>query len=1090
MKLTRLLIANRGEIAIRIARAAAELEIPTVAVFSEDDAAALHIRRADVARGLPGVGAAAYLNIDAVIEAALETGCDSVHPGYGLLSENAIFAGRCEQAGLRFVGPSPDTLELFGDKAQARAHAAALGVPLARATSGDATPAEMHDFARGLPPGTAIMIKAIAGGGGRGMRMVADPAGIDEAYARCRSEAIASFGNGALYAEELVENARHVEVQILGDGGEVSHLWERECSIQRRHQKLIEVAPCAALSPGLRRRVIDASVRMAEAAGYRSLGTFEFLVQPDRDRFVFMEANPRLQVEHTVTEAITGLDLVAIQLRIAGGATLADLRLRQQAIPVPQGAVLQLRVNMERMDAAGETWPSAGTLTAYEPPAGRGVRVDGFGYTGYPTNPRFDSLLAKVITHAATPEDAAARAYRALCEFRVEGVETNIPLLQAILCHPDYRAGQIDTRFVETRIAALAAATTVHPKRFFDEIAGEVGSAAVETAPAGQTELAAPMDGLVVAVKVVEGEAVAVGQTLVVLEAMKLEVAVAAAASGIARRVLATPGALVARGAPLLFIDPGGVDEVAVATEPPVDPAFIRPDLAESIAAHRVTLDEARPAAVARRRKTGQITAREGVAALCDPGSFREYGALVLAGQRARRSLDELIEISPADGIVAGIGTINASTAARWKSAVVLAYDYTVFAGTQGWMGHAKMDRMFGLARESNLPVIIFTEGGGGRPGETDHQGVGLQTDTFRSFGRLNGQVPLVAINSGRCFAGNAALLGCCDVVIATAASSIGMAGPAMIEGGGLGVFTPEEIGPTATQSANGVVDLVARDDAEAITLARRYLSYFQGVQTEWDCADQQTLRHMIPENRRRAYDVRAVLHGLADRDAVLELRAGFGRCMLTAFVRVAGRPIGVIANDPMHLAGAIDGDGADKAARFMQLCDAFDIPVLSLCDTPGFMVGPEAERSALVRHVSRMFITGANISVPILTIVLRRGYGLGSLAMSGGSFHASLFTVSWPTGEFGGMGLEGAVRLAYRREFAAEPDPAARNALYEAKVAELYERGKAMSAARFLEIDDVIDPAASRDWITQALDAAPVPEPRLGRRRRHVDSW
>ena len=448
-----------------------------------------------------------------------------------------------------------------------------------------------------------------------------------------------------------------------------------------------------------------------------------------------------------------------------------------------------------------------------------------------------------------------------------------------------------------------------------------------------------------------------------------------------------------------------------------------------------------------------------------------------------------MVEISPADGIVAGIGTVNAATAAHWKSAVVLAYDYTVFAGTQGWMGHAKMDRMFGVAAESRLPVIIFTEGGGGRPGETDHPGVGLQTNTFRAFGRLNGLVPLVAINSGRCFAGNAALLGCCDVVIATEASSIGMAGPAMIEGGGLGVFKPEEIGPTTMQSANGVVDLVAKDDAEAIDLARRYLSYFQGPQTDWTCADQRGLRHLIPENRRRAYDLRNVLHGLADTNSVLELRAGFGRCMVTAFIRVAGRPIGVIANDPMHLAGAIDGDGADKASRFLQLCDAFDIPVLSLCDTPGFMVGPEAERAALVRHVSRMFVTGANITVPILTIVLRRGYGLGSLAMSGGSFHASLFTVSWPTGEFGGMGLEGAVRLAYRREFAAEPDPAARNALYEEKVAALYEKGKAISAARFLEIDDVIDPAASRDWIIQALDAAPPAAPRPGR-KRNVDSW
>jgi acetyl/propionyl-CoA carboxylase alpha subunit/acetyl-CoA carboxylase carboxyltransferase component len=1083
---TRLLIANRGEIAIRIAHAAAGLGLSTVGVFSEDDALSLHTRRTDRCHALRGVGAAAYLDIEQVVAAALEEGCDAVHPGYGFLSENAGFARRCAESGLTFVGPDPEALELFGDKARARALAASCNVPLAAGTAGAATLAEMHDFARSMG-GAALMIKAVAGGGGRGMRIVTDAGQIDEAYARCRSEALAAFGDGSLYAEELIGAARHVEVQIIGDGTAVSHLWERECSLQRRQQKLVEVAPCPSLSASLRARLTEAAIRMAQAARYRSLGTFEFLVQPELDRFVFIEANPRLQVEHTVTEAVTGIDLVRAQLRIAAGFSLAQMGLLQADIPAPRGAAIQLRINLETMDAEGHTLPSAGKLLAYEPPSGPGIRVDGFGYVGYVTTPRFDSLLAKLIVHADTPGEARLDAYRALCAFRIDGVATNVGLLQALLTHPDVVADRIGTRFVEENIAALVQTGIDHRRMFFDEAVPET---AMPDAPPDSLGVAAPMDGLLVSLSVAVGDSVNPGQVVAIVEAMKLELPVRAEAAGTVRAIAGIVGGLVRRGHPLLFIDPGEATEAA-AEAVAADPHAIRADLADSIAQHDATLDAGRPAAVARRRKTRQMTARENIAALCDADSFVEYGALVVAGQRRRRTLEELVDVSPADGLVTGIGAINGRAEGElFGRCVAMAYDYTVFAGTQGWMGHAKMDRMFGLAEQWRLPVVIFTEGGGGRPGETDHVGVGIETPTFRQFGRLSGWVPLVAVNSGRCFAGNAALLGCCDVVIATEASTIGMGGPAMIEGGGLGVFHPDEVGPTAVQAANGVIDLVARDDAHAVELARQYLSYFQGRAAEWSCADQIALRTLIPENRRRAYDIRAVIAALADTGSVLELRSGFGRCMVTALVRIEGRPMGLIASDPMHLAGAIDADGADKGSRFLQLCDAFDLPVLSLVDTPGFMVGPDAERQALVRHACRLFVTGANIDVPSFTIVLRRGYGLGALAMSGGSFKSAMFTVSWPTGEFGGMGFEGAVRLAYRRELAALEDPVARQALYDEKLAELYERGRGVSAARFLEIDDVIDPAESRRWIVQGLATAPAPERRREKKRRNIDSW
>jgi acetyl-CoA carboxylase carboxyltransferase component len=350
--------------------------------------------------------------------------------------------------------------------------------------------------------------------------------------------------------------------------------------------------------------------------------------------------------------------------------------------------------------------------------------------------------------------------------------------------------------------------------------------------------------------------------------------------------------------------------------------------------------------------------------------------------------------------------------------------------------------------------------------------------------------VPLVGINSGRCFAGNAALLGCCDVVIATEDSNIGMGGPAMIEGGGLGVFRPEEVGPIADQVANGVVDIAVADEAEAVATARKYLAYFQGATADWKCADQRELRSAIPENRLRVYDVRTVVETLADTDSVLELRPHFGHGMVTALARIEGRPMGIIANNPTHLAGAIDREGADKAARFMQLCDAFDLPILFLCDTPGIMVGPDSERTALVRHASRMFVVGASLSVPIFTIVLRKGYGLGAQAMAGGSFRAPFFCVSWPTGEFGGMGLEGAVKLGFRKELEAKSDSAERRALYDEMVARMYEHGKAVNMASHFEIDDVIDPMDSRDRLVRALRSIPPPEPRTGKKRPCIDTW
>lgn len=1103
MPFRKLLIANRGEIAIRIARAAAESGLTTVAIHPADDAASLHVRIADHAEQIPGRGARAYLDIEAVIVAAKAAGCDALHPGYGFLSENADLARRCAEEGITFVGPSPEALRLFGDKVAAKELAKRCGVPIIAGTIGPSTLEEVQAFFVSLGDKPAVMIKAMAGGGGRGMRVVERAEDLADAYARCQSEAKAAFGYEGIYAERLIRNARHIEVQIIGDRhGNVSQLWERECTIQRRNQKLIEIAPSPSLSEGLRSRIVDAAKTLAAAANYDSLGTFEFLVDSEAGEgdgaFAFIEANPRLQVEHTVTEEVLSVDLVRSQLAVAGGAMLTALGLDQALVPRPRGFAIQLRVNMETMDAKGATKPTGGTLAIFEPPSGPGVRVDTFGYAGYTTSAAYDSLLAKVIVHGRGDwAEAVAKAARTLREFRIGGVATNVPLLQAILAHADFKANRVSTSFIDRHVAELVEAAQQFDRPLIategaDNRSSAAAAASKEPVPEGTVAIAAPLQGTVVAITVAEGDVVRPGQQLAVIESMKMEHLVAAEQGGRIRRIVAADGVTLMQGEPILYFEPQEVEGDHVVAEEDIDLDAIRPDLAEMLARQANTLDENRPDSVGRRRKTNQRTARENVAQLVDEGSFMEYGSLAIAAQRRRRPLDDLIKNTPADGLVTGVATINAKQFGEHAArCMVIAYDYTVLAGTQGHMNHKKIDRMLTLVEQWRMPLVFYAEGGGGRPGDTDRLGMtGLDGPSFVQFAKLSGLVPVVGIVSGYCFAGNAAMLGCCDVIIATQNASIGMGGPAMIEGGGLGVYHPAEVGPVSFQSPNGVVDILVQDEEEATRVAQKYLSYFQGAVAEWKAPDQRLLRQAIPENRLRVYDIRSVIDLIADEDSVLELRRDFGVGMITAFIRIEGKPFGLIANNPKHLGGAIDADAGDKAARFLQLCDAFDIPIVSLCDTPGFMVGPEAEKTAIVRHVARMFVTGASLTVPLFGIVLRKGYGLGAQSMIGGGFHASFFTAAWPTGEFGGMGLEGYVRLGFRKEMEAIADPAEREAYYKNKVAELYANGKAVSIASVFEIDNVIDPAETRRWVMAGLRSVPTPPARTERKRPCIDTW
>ncbi len=1082
----KLLIANRGEIAIRVARTAAELGIATVAIYSEDDDRCLHTGKTEEAVALSGFGAAAYLDGEQIIAAAKSAGCDAIHPGYGFLAESAAFAERCADAGLTFIGAQPATLALFEDKTKARAAASAVGVPVCRGIDHPVSLNEAVDFFRSDAGSSGMAIKPVVGGGGRGIRLVTRSDAVSDAYRHARAEAQAAFGNGDVYVEALAPDARLIEVQILGDRhGARTHVGTCDCSIQRHFQKLVDLAPAPGLAHDLAARLIDAAMRIAAHADYANAGTFEFLVDcsPDAkaESFVFVEANARLEVEHTVIEAVAGIDLVEAQLRVAEGATLAELGL---ATPTAsRGTAVQTRVCMETMTADGTIHPSAGTLVAYEAPSGPGVRSDGFGYSGYPTSLAFDSLLAKVVAHSPStnPSDAVNRAARALAEFRIEGVDTNIPFLANILATPDLAAGRTHAGFVDEHLATLANA---EPRRQFVE---PVGGASIPAGastqaegmigPEGTVGLPSPIQGTVVEVAVAVGEQVRVGQLVAVVEAMKLQHDIKAETSGLVAAVSMRPGDVVREGYPVVFVEEMDVEGGAVEAGGDVELDHIRGDLREMLDLKARAFDESHAEDVAKWHANGRRTARENIADLVDAGTFSEFGPLA-AGQTAA-------------GVVAGVGSINGDRFDDVRSrALVVHYDAMMPSGTRHMIGEYKQDRVFELAQRYRLPLVLFSEGFGRLAGYGRKTGgrVHIDTTMFARFAQLSGLVPLLGITSGACFGGNAALLGCCDTIIATRDATIGLARPDLIDGGRV---TGEAVGPMSVQSPNGVVDLLAEDEADAVALAKRYLSYFQGATTPWRAPDQRRMRHIIPEDRVRTYDVRDIIHTLADEGSVLELRREFGIGVITALFRIEGKPMGLVANNPVHLAGAIDSDGADKGTRFMQLCDAFDVPVLTMMDCPGIMVGPDHEREALVRHSARMFNVGANLTTPMFGVVVRKAYGLGVQAMCGASSLVPFFTVAWPTAEFAGMNIDGGVKLSSRRELMAIEDADARKAAYDRKVAEAYEAARAVnSGGNAYGIDDIIDPADTRTWLARGLKSLPPSHPRTTKKRPYVDTW
>jgi acetyl/propionyl-CoA carboxylase alpha subunit/acetyl-CoA carboxylase carboxyltransferase component len=1096
MTLSKLLIANRGEIAVRIIRAAADMGISTVSIYPSDDAKSLHVHKADESILLDGRGVAPYLDIKGIVNAARLSGCDSIHPGYGFLAENAEFAQACHDAGIIFVGPMVETLELFGDKVRARDVAAENDVPVLVGSSELGSVDEANAFLESLGDGSTMILKAVAGGGGRGARAVSDASELKSLYAEATAEAMNAFGDGTLFAERMVTRARHIEVQILGDGsGAVSNFGERECSIQRRYQKVVEVAPAPNLPDGLRTRIIESAQRLAAAVHYRSLGTFEFLVEAtdlsDDSEFFFIEANARLQVEHTVTEAVTGIDLVEAQLNIAAGSSLSDVGLEQSYVPAPRGFAIQARVNLETVTPDGRVLPSIGTLSAFDPPTGPGVRTDTFGYAGYTTSPSFDSLIAKVIGHSRSNdfEDAIRRTYRALSEFRIEGVSTNLEFLQNLLLHPDFGAMKIHTRFVDEQIATLASSSNgSHPKRF-----AEVADAAVVAVPTtvivdgpdGTIGVTSPSQGIVAELNVAKGDSVRKGDQVAVVEAMKFFHSVSAESSGVVRMIAIEEGDAVLEGQAVVFIEE--MDEADLGA-----PASSKTEATERNIGWDAELDELELRTslahkmggennVAFHKGRGKLTVRERIDALVDPGSFEEIGTL--AGSATYDADGNLTGFTPANTVI-GVSKING------RKVMVNGGDFTIRGGASDANVGNKTAYSERMAIEWRVPFVRLLDAAGG------------SVRTFEQIGHTylpNGPghdmsphllpvVPSVAAVMGSVAGLPAVQAALAHFSVMVRNTSVLFAGGPPVVKAAFGIdITKEELGDASVQVyKSGVVNNLAESEADAFDMIRQFLSYLPDSVYEMPPYEEPTddrnrrdesLKNVVPRDNKTVFDPRPILESILDKDSIFEIAPNFGAGRITVLARVNGYPVGVMINDSRVDGGATDIKAAEKIIRFIEMCETFHLPIINLADDPGFMIGLESESAGMLRVGARLHAVMADTKTPWLTFVIRQIFGVA------GGCHIRLSGMhrrySWPSGNWGSMHIEGGVDAAYRREIAESDDP-------DAKREEIQDRLKQLASpfrtAQTFLVEEIIDPRNTRPLLCDFVESAqPIIKTQLG---------
>lgn len=1098
--LKRVLIANRGEIAVRIARAAAALGIESVAVYAPADARGLHTRTATQAVAIRAGAAdpvAAYLDIEALIAAAHAAGCDSVHPGYGFLSENAGFARRCLAEGLTFVGPPPEALELFGDKVKARALAASLGVPTVAGSEGALASAEAAAQAA-QAVGYPVMLKAAAGGGGRGMRRVDAPAELEAALARCRSEAEAAFGDGAVFLEKLIERPRHIEVQVLADAaGGIVHLWERDCSVQLRNQKVVEIAPAAGLAPALREAILADAVRLAKAGGFVNAGTVEFLVSPETGAHVFIECNPRIQVEHTVTEEVTGVDLVEAQFRIAAGATVGDLGL--EGPPATRGFAVQARV----------TATGAGALDGYKEPVGPGVRVDSCGYPGLAPPPQFDPMFAKVIARAGSLSAAVDRCAAALSEFHIAGLPTNLGQLRAILAEPSVAAGDARTTLLaeHPELASVSAKAAPSPALSLMETATARRGEPAPAPPAmpleaGEEGVESPMAGSVIELSVAVGARVAAGDTLMVVSAMKMETSVTAPSSGTVTRLAALEaGSAVAAGQMVAAIAPSA--DAASTSRTYGDDSWA-PTMGQVAALQQIAYDRFAPGTqdpgVIRQRNRQKLTCRERIDLLLDGGSFREVGSL--AGFASYDPDGGVADFTPANH-VGGWGTVAG------QRTIVCADDFTSRGGhSDGAIGQ-KSRYLDELSIEFRCPSVRLLDGssGGGSVASMVPKSEGGETGAKESTGAITAGRPRVSGGGGSFLPGHlgsemyAQQLATVPVVNLLLGSVVGIgaakavlghfsvmvrdiaqlfvAGPPVVAHAMGYEITKEDLGDWRIHCRNGSVDNLAETEAEAVEQARRFLSYLPpsvyDAPPRIACDDpvdrrEEELFTIVPRKRVTTFDMRRAIRLMADKGSFFEIGALWGSDQITGLARFNGIPVGVIASDSRHEnGGALTADGCDKLRRHLDLCDLFHLPVVNLVDNPGFAVGREHEIAGTIRKGGEWMIAFAQVSVPIFTVIMRRSFGVAGNNYATPKATASARVV-WPAADVGGIPPEGGIEAAYKRQLAEAADPVALRAEIEARIESV--RGPIGPLNRF-QMEEMIDPRDTRAWICEWLDTA-----------------
>jgi acetyl/propionyl-CoA carboxylase alpha subunit/acetyl-CoA carboxylase carboxyltransferase component len=1123
----RVLIANRGEIAIRIARAAAGLGVESVSIYAPADALSLHTRATTEARAIGEAGGdpvRAYLDIDAIIAAAKETSCDCVHPGYGFLAENGAFARRCAAEGLMFIGPKPETLDLFGDKVKARGLAGSLGVPVVPGSPealADAKAARGAADALGYP----VMLKAAAGGGGRGMRRVDAASDMAAAFARCHSEAEAAFGDGSLFVEKLIASPRHIEVQVLADAdGQTVHLWERDCSVQMRNQKVVEIAPAPGLDPDLRQQILSDAIDVASAAGFLNAGTVEFLVDPKAAARYLIECNPRIQVEHTVTEAVTGVDLVEAQFRLAAGESLDALGLSDQAaVPKPRGYAVQARVVA--------TGP--GVITGYKEPAGPGVRVDACGYAGLAPPPQFDPMFAKVIGSSGstgTLASALERTARALSEFHIAGLPTNLAQLQAILARPEVRAGDARTTLIADHAELGPTAAAPAPSAsvtLLEQQAGVGGhrSAAIETLIAppslpihdGEAGVECPMAGSLIERTVEAGATVAAGDTLMVVSAMKMETAVTAPCAGVVVQVAPVDvGGTLAEGQVVVTIAPstgGGDRKPRIHGDNSWAPMLAEVKALQDIAAARFAPGSTDPGVV-RQRGRGKLTCRERIDLLLDPGSFREVGSI--AGFASYDDEGRIADFTPSNHI-GGWGKIEG------RQAIVCADDFTSRGGHADGSIGGKSNYLDRLSLEMQCPSIRLLDGssgGGSVAAMVPRQHSEGESQAKESSGAITAGRPRVAGGGGSFLPGHlgssmfAHQLATVPVVNVLLGSVVGIgaakavlghfsvmvkdiaqlfvAGPPVVAHAMGYDITKEDLGDWRVHCRNGSVDNLAETEADAVAQTRRFLSYLPScvyeappiVPTD-DPPDrrEEELFTLVPRKRTTTFDMRRAIQLMADKGSFFEIGPLWGTDQITGLIRMSGYPMGVIASDSRHAnGGALTADGCDKLRRHHDLCDVFHLPILNLNDNPGFAVGLEHERTGTIRKGGEWMIAFAQVEAPIFTVIMRRSFGVAGNNYATPKSGVSARVV-WPAADVGGIPPEGGIEAAYKRQLAEAADPVALRAEINARIESA--RGPIGPLNRF-QMEEMIDPRDTRrlvcEWVENAWRVSTLPG-RLGPR-------